>query len=41
MKQFFKQNYALVMGIVLPLALIAFFSLAGKASEMITPDPEK
>jgi hypothetical protein len=40
MKQFFKQNYALVMGIVLPFALIAVFFLAGKASVMTVPDPQ-
>jgi hypothetical protein len=40
MKQFFKQNYALVMGIVLPLALIAVFFVAGKASVMTVPGPQ-
>ena len=40
MRRFFKQNYALVMGIVLPLALIAVFFLAGKASVMSVPDPQ-
>ena len=40
MKQFFKNNYALLMGIVLPLALIAVFFLAGKASVVAVPDPQ-
>lgn len=40
MKRFFKQNYALVMGIGLPLALIAVFFLAGKASVMSVPAPQ-
>ena len=40
MKEFFKQNYALVAGIVLPLALIAVFFMAGKASVITVPDPQ-
>ncbi|MEE8083697.1 MAG: hypothetical protein V3T46_00600 [Alphaproteobacteria bacterium] len=40
MKRFFKQNYALVLGIALPLALIAVFFLAGKASVMSVPAPQ-
>ncbi len=40
MKNFFKENYALVAGIALPLALIAVFFLAGKASVMSVPAPQ-
>lgn len=40
MKRFFKENYALVAGIVLPLALIAFFFIAGKVAVTNVPDPQ-
>lgn len=40
MKRFFKENYALVAGIVLPLALIAVFFLAGKVAVTSVPDPQ-
>lgn len=40
MKRFFKENYALVAGIVLPLALIAVFFIAGKAAVTSVPDPQ-
>ncbi len=40
MKRFFKENYALVAGIVLPLALIAFFFIAGKVAVTSVPDPQ-
>lgn len=40
MKRFFKQHYALVAGIALPLALIAAFFLAGKAAVTGIPDPQ-
>lgn len=39
MKNFFKENYALVAGIALPLALIAAFFLAGKVGVSTVPDP--
>jgi hypothetical protein len=38
--EFLKRNYALVMGVALPLVLIAVFFLAGKASVMTVPDPQ-
>ncbi|MCH8918401.1 MAG: hypothetical protein IIC52_10130 [Proteobacteria bacterium] len=40
MKKFFKENYALVAGIALPLALIAVFLLASKASVISVPAPQ-
>ena len=40
MKRFFKENYALVAGIVLPLALIASFFIAGKVAVTSVPDPQ-
>ena len=40
MQRFFKENYALVAGIALPLALIAVFFLAGRAAVMSVPDPQ-
>ena len=40
MTSIFRQNFALAMGILLPLALIAVFFLAGKASMESVPDPQ-
>ncbi|MDX1483934.1 MAG: hypothetical protein R3229_05575 [Alphaproteobacteria bacterium] len=40
MKQFLKNNYALVVGVTLPLALIAVFFLAGRATVISVAAPQ-
>lgn len=40
MKRFLKDNLVLVAGIVLPLALILFFYIAGVVARATVPDPQ-
>lgn len=40
MKQFLKENIALALGISLPLALMIFFFIAGKAATVSVDDPQ-
>lgn len=39
MKRFIRENYALVAGITLPLALMLVFLIAGKMAEVTVADP--
>lgn len=40
MKNFFKENFVLTMGIALPLVLIVLFYLAGQVSRQVVEDPQ-
>ena len=40
MKQFFKENFVLAMGIALPLVLIVLFYIAGQVSRQAVADPQ-
>lgn len=40
MKKFFKENFVLVVGVSLPLVLIALFFLAGQVSRQAVEDPQ-
>lgn len=40
MKSFFKENFALAVGIALPLVLIVLFFAAGRISQTAIPDPQ-
>lgn len=40
MNRFFKENFALVAGIALPLVLIVLFFAAGKVTQSTVPDPQ-
>ena len=40
MKTFLKENFALVVGISLPILLIVFFFIASRAPQELVPDPK-
>ena len=40
MKTFIKENFALVIGISLPILLIIFFFIASRAPQELVPDPQ-
>lgn len=40
MKDFFKENFALVLGILLPLGLVAIFFMAGRIADSSAPNPQ-